>query len=212
VCLTVLRWSPYCLIYLCHTCCCLSQSAYKLYVVIFSIINIRVWFIYFKKGYTFTFPFLLNLSTITKRKRLVLHISIKFLLYFAVVIVHANCVLNSTLLPVEEVRFNYYHSTNFLPYLSVMHDEYYLRQGRWPIWLYTYLRNCLAKYIFDGWGYSLFSIEYVLLQLFTTMSTTFLSFQGKILVDIIVKYLDLRLSSVILRPVTNNIELLDKFR
>jgi len=166
VCLTVLRWSPYCLIYLCHTCCCLSQSAYKLYVVIFSIINIRVWFIYFKKGYTFTFPFLLNLSTITKRKRLVLHISIKFLLYFAVVIVHANCVLNSTLLPVEEVRFNYYHSTNFLPYLSVMHDEYYLRQGRWPIWLYTYLRNCLAKYIFDGWGYSLFSIEYVLLQFF----------------------------------------------
>jgi len=93
-----------------------------------------------------------------------------------------------------------------------MHDEYYLRHGRCPIWLYTYLRNCLAKYIFDGWGYNLFSIEYVLLQLFTTMSTTFLSFQGKILVDIIVKYLDLRLSSVILRPVTNNIELLDKFR
>ena len=165
-----------------------------------------------KQDYTFTFPFLLNLSAITNRKRLALQISIKSLLYFAVVIVHANCILNSTLHPVEAVRFNYYYSTNFLPYLPVMHDEYYLRHGRCPIWLYTYLRNCLAKYIFDGWGYNLFSIEYVLLQLFTTMSTTFLSFQGKILVDIIVKYLDLRLSSVILRPVTNNIELLDTFR
>jgi len=63
-----------------------------------------------------------------------------------------------------------------------------------------------------GGDIACFPLSMYYYNFFTTISTTFLSFQGKILVDIIVKYLDLRLSSVILRPVTNNIELLDKFR
>jgi len=39
-----------------------------------------------------------------------------------------------------------------------------------------------------------------------------LSFQEKLLRDIFVKYLGLRLRCIILRPVTNKLELLDKFR
>jgi hypothetical protein len=48
---------------------------------------------------------------------------------FALIIVHANCVLNSTLHPFEAVSFNHYYSTNFLPHLQVMH-VWYLRHGQ----------------------------------------------------------------------------------
>jgi len=93
-----------------------------------------------------------------------------------------------------------------------MHDEYYLRHGRCPIWLYTYLRNVLQNTFLMGGDIACFPLSMYYYNFFTSMSTTFLSFQGKILVDIIVKYLGLRLSCMIIRPVTNNIQLLDEFR
>ena len=50
---------------------------------------------------------------------------------------------------------------------------------------------------------------YTFLQIYLQHS---LSFQEKMQRDINVKYLGLRLKCVILRPVTTNVELLDKFR
>ena len=73
----------------------------------------------------------------------------------------------------------YFYSTHFLPYIPVMHVEYSLRHGRWTVWLYKYFRNSLANCSFEGGGYSLFSIEYVLLHIFTTISKSFLIISGK---------------------------------
>jgi hypothetical protein len=67
--------------------------------------------------------FCIHLSAITNRKILVLKISIKPVMYNAVVMVHAICVLISTLHPFEAVIFNYYPITNFFPYLPIMHVE-----------------------------------------------------------------------------------------
>jgi hypothetical protein len=60
-----------------------------------------------------------------------------------------------------------------------MHVEYSLRHGQCPLWLYKYFRNSLANCSFEGWGYSLFSIEYVLLHIFTTISIAFLIISRK---------------------------------
>jgi len=73
-------------------------------------------------------------------------------------------------------------------------------------------RNCLANCSFEGWGYSLFCIEYVLLHFLQLNLKYYLLFQEKFLGDIIVIYVDLRLMCVIVRPVTNNLQLVDKFR
>jgi len=65
----------------------------------------------------------------------------------------------------------------------------------------------------SGWNIALFPIQYILLHFFLQLCLQHsLSFQEKLLRDIIVKYLGLRLRCVILRPVTNKFELLDKFR
>ena len=137
----------------------------------------------FKINYTFALTlFLLNLSDITKA---IFRCNESFIMsdcIFAFIIVHANCVLNSTFHPVEAVIINYYYySTHFLPYLPFMHVEFSLRHGHFPVRLYKYFRNSLANCSFEGWGYSLFSIEYVLLHIFTTISKAFLIISGKIL-------------------------------
>jgi len=60
-------------------------------------------------NYTFTLTwYLLNLSAIIKRRIWCDKDFIRSDSLLAVVIVHANCVLNSTLHPVEAVSFNYY--------------------------------------------------------------------------------------------------------
>jgi len=90
----------------------------------------------------------------------------------ALIIVQANCVLNSTLYPVEEVICNHF------ALLTRQACLIFLAPRPVSVCLYRYLRNCLANCSIEECGYSLFSTEYVLLHVFISISTTFLIILG----------------------------------
>ena len=149
--------------------------------------------------YTFTLTlFFLNLSAITNRRIWARQSFHKDWRNFCRI--YRSCTLH----PVKAVSFSYYYSTYFLPYFLVVHVEYSLCRGQWPVWLYKYFVIVLQTAVFlGGWrDIACFPLNMYYYTSYNYVYNILYNFRKEFWVVLSEVYLGLGLSCVMLRPVS----------